>query len=50
MPPPKRKVRFAAELRFAFYRCPELDETALGKEILVHAVSWACDSFPMTNL
>ena len=37
---PKKKVQFAARVRRAFYRCPELDETALGGEFLVHTVSW----------
>jgi hypothetical protein len=46
----EEEVQFAARLRVAFYRCPELNETALGSEILVHTVSWGCDSYSMTNL
>jgi hypothetical protein len=46
----EEEVQFAAQLRLAFYRCPELDETALSSEVLVNTVSWGCDSYSMTNL
>jgi hypothetical protein len=46
----EEEVQFAAQLRFVFYRCPELVGTGRGSELLVHTVSRARDSYSMTNL